>query len=187
MRPSRGMAQRPARVRADSEAAFEQLYAKSFDRVAAYLVARADRELAADALARTFEIAWRRLADVPDDPVPWLIGVARNVLSELWRARGRREGLLDRISSATSQFAIVDSADAVVDRETALAALAQLNRTEQETLLLVAWDGLSARQAAAVVGCTENAFAVRLSRARARLVAAIEAQQPTADMIEERP
>jgi len=46
-------------------ARFENIYRKHFDRVAAYLLARADRDLAADALSRTFEVAWRRIADVP--------------------------------------------------------------------------------------------------------------------------
>ena len=31
-------------------------------------------------VAETFLVAWRRLDDVPeDDPVPWLLAVARNV------------------------------------------------------------------------------------------------------------
>jgi hypothetical protein len=41
-----------------SERRFERLYTQHFDRVAAFLLARADRDSAADGLARTFEIAW---------------------------------------------------------------------------------------------------------------------------------
>jgi len=187
VRPFRGVARLPVDEPTPPETAFERLYVESFDRVGAYLLARADAGLAADALSRTFEIAWRRIADVPDDPIPWLIGCARNVLSELRRARGRRDGLVERIAAGESHLTVADPADAVVDRVVAVEALAQLDPSERETLLLVAWDGLSARQAAEVVGCTEGAFAVRLSRARARLVAAIELQQPSTDLIEERP
>ena len=187
MRPFPDVARQPGDDPVHPEAVFEQLYADSFDRVAAYPLARSDPALAGDALSLTFEIAWRRLADLPDDPIPWLIGCARNVLSELRRARGRRDGLLERIATGAPHLAVVDPADAVVDRAVAVTALAQLNPAELETLLLVAWDGLTTRQAAEVVGCTEGAFAVRLSRARARLVAAVEDQQPTTSMIEEMP
>jgi RNA polymerase sigma-70 factor (ECF subfamily) len=50
-----------------------------------------------------------------------------------------------------------------------LRALADLAVAEREAVLLVAWDGLSNREAAAVFGCSAHAFEVRLSRARARL------------------
>jgi DNA-directed RNA polymerase specialized sigma24 family protein len=40
-----------------------------------------------DVVAETFLIAWRRLDDVPvDDPLPWLLAVARNV----WLDQRRR-------------------------------------------------------------------------------------------------
>ena len=50
-----------------------------------------------------------------------------------------------------------------------LTALAELSELEREAVLLVAWDGLANRDAAAVAGCSLRAFEVRLSRARARL------------------
>ena len=56
-----------------------------------------------------------------------------------------------------------------IERATAVAALAELSNLEREALLLVAWDGLSNADAAVVAGCTQRAFEVRLSRARARL------------------
>ncbi len=38
----------------------------------AYTLCRAEVEVARDAAAaETFLVAWRRLADVPDDPLPW--------------------------------------------------------------------------------------------------------------------
>ena len=40
---------------------FERLYELHFKRVAAYLLARSGPDLAADALSRTFEVAWRRI------------------------------------------------------------------------------------------------------------------------------
>jgi RNA polymerase sigma-70 factor (ECF subfamily) len=77
---------------------FERLYEQHFERVAGYLLARTGRDSAAEALARTFEIAWRRLPDVPVEPLPWLLGVARRVLAEQRRAQGRRNALIKRIA-----------------------------------------------------------------------------------------
>jgi RNA polymerase sigma-70 factor (ECF subfamily) len=59
-----------------------------------------------------------------------------------------------------------------------LTALAELTALERESLLLVAWDGLTTRDAARVAGCSVRAFEVRLSRARARLARAITATSP---------
>jgi RNA polymerase sigma-70 factor (ECF subfamily) len=74
-------------VERDETQRFERLYEEYFGRVAAYLLSRADRTFAEDALARTFEVAWRRIADVPADPLPWLLGVARRVLADLRRGQ----------------------------------------------------------------------------------------------------
>jgi hypothetical protein len=49
---------------------FEDIYREHFDRIAAYLLARADRDLAAEALSRTFEVAWRQIVNVPGEPLP---------------------------------------------------------------------------------------------------------------------
>jgi DNA-directed RNA polymerase specialized sigma24 family protein len=78
---------------------FERLYAQNFDRVAAYLLARTDRETAADALASTFELVWRRIADVPTEPLPWLLGVARRVLANARRSASRQAALVRSLSS----------------------------------------------------------------------------------------
>jgi RNA polymerase sigma-70 factor (ECF subfamily) len=52
-------------------------------------------------------------------------------------------------------------------------ALASLSAGDREVLMLVAWEGLEARRAAVVVGCSPRAFAMRLHRARRRLARAI--------------
>jgi RNA polymerase sigma-70 factor (ECF subfamily) len=146
---------------------FEAIYREHFERVAAYLLARADRDVAADALSRTFEIAWRRIDDVPGEPLPWLLGVARKVLSEARRGQGRRDALVERIGADLE--AAPDYFDAFVERQRALAALARLSAPQREVLLLIAWDGLSQREAAVALGCSRGAVALRLYRARASL------------------
>jgi RNA polymerase sigma-70 factor (ECF subfamily) len=50
-----------------------------------------------------------------------------------------------------------------------------LSDADREALLLTAWEGLDARQAAAAVGCSTGTFTVRLHRARRRLEQALAA------------
>jgi RNA polymerase sigma factor (sigma-70 family) len=151
---------------------FERIYQRHFSRVAAYLLARTDQDSAADALSRTFEIAWRRLPDVPAESVGWLLEVARRVLADQRRARSRRDALAVRITES----AVVESEDhlgTMVARETVLGAIADLTPFQQEALLLIAWDGLSEREAAAMLGCSRGAFALRMYRARKQLSTAL--------------
>jgi predicted DNA-binding protein (UPF0251 family) len=56
-------------------------------------------------------------------------------------------------------------------------ALMSLTESDRETLLLTAWEGLSPIEAAAALGCSRNAYAVRLHRARRRLAAALNRQE----------
>lgn len=184
-----------ARVRGDV-ARFERLYDEHFERVAAYLLARVERDAAADALAATFEVAWRRIADVPAQELPWLLGVARRVLANARRSRARQAALVERMASATRSIAGAEE-DAGDAAELA-GAIAQLTSSQQEALLLIAWDGLSEREAALAVGCSRTAFAARLHRARTRVRAAMAPPErgrekaptqptrfPTANSIEE--
>lgn len=155
-------------LQAAARRAFERVYERSFDRVAAYVLARADRSDAADVVARTFEIAWRRRAHMPEDPLPWLLGIARRVLAEGRRADRRRGALIERIG-AHSRVSVDGHEDAVASRRAVVQALSGLTPNQLEALLLTAWDGLSEKQAAAALGCSRSAVAVRLHRARRRL------------------
>jgi RNA polymerase sigma-70 factor, ECF subfamily len=120
----------------------------------------------ADAIAaETMTIAWRRLADVPnDDPLPWLYATARNLLLADARRSNRRTRLRDVEDLAPAPE--VRQLDPQLER-----ALRSLRPTDREALLLVAWEDLTPAQAARVVGVTATAFRVRLLRARRRLKA----------------
>lgn len=48
-------------------------------------------------------------------------------------------------------------------------ALARLSRGDREVLLLSAWEGLAADEAAVMLGISPSAYRKRLSRARRRL------------------
>ena len=55
------------------------------------------------------------------------------------------------------------------EAEVVLAAMAELRPKDREILLLAAWEGLSHAEIGTVIGCSENASAIRLHRARQRL------------------
>ncbi|MFC6086561.1 RNA polymerase sigma factor [Sphaerisporangium aureirubrum] len=156
---------------ADDEARrFTSMYDECRQRVWAYVVSRAGRQIADEVVSETFAIAWRRLDDVPEPALPWLLGTARNVLRDTIRSEARREALRAELRSWTEG----DVAEQVTERLGVLAALAELPEEDREILILVAWQGLSPRDAAHVVGCSPATFRVRLHRARRRLAQRME-------------
>lgn len=147
----------------------EGLFTAHAAAVRAYARRRVDRVAADDAVSEVFVIAWRRLEDVPDDALPWLLGCARNVLSHQRRRSRRDLALFDRLTAQPAPGSSLAGDHALV------AALAQLSNRDREVLLLIAWEGLEPAQAARVLGCSRDALAVRLHRARKRLAAALKA------------
>jgi RNA polymerase sigma factor (sigma-70 family) len=161
------------------EQRFTTLWTQHGPAVMAYALRHVDCDTAQDVVAETFLVAWRRLGSVPDDPLPWLLVVARNTIANLRRS-GRRQM---RVTAELERFQQVaePAADAEVlatQRTAVLTQLAALSPKEREALLLIAWDGLTPQQAARVAGCSLPAFHVRLYRARRRLHADGEAETP---------
>jgi RNA polymerase sigma-70 factor (ECF subfamily) len=152
---------------------FTTMYDDCRQRVWAYVVSRAGRQIADEVVSETFAIAWRRLDDLPESPLPWLLGVARNVLRDNIRAQVRRESFAAEQRSWGEPRG-ADIAENVAERLAVLRAMALLPEDDREILILVAWQGLTPRDAAKVVGCTPTALRVRLHRARKRLVVLVE-------------
>jgi RNA polymerase sigma factor (sigma-70 family) len=159
---------------------FEALFREHYPAVRAYASRRAPTEMAQDAIAETFLIAWRRFDDVPSDPLPWLYGVARRVLANQRRSAGRGTALEEKLASAASPDGHDDLTEQVGDAELMRFALARLSEQDRETLMLVAWEGLDGARAARVAGCSRGTFAVRLHRARSRLANEIQTQEQPA-------
>ena len=159
-------------------ARFERVRALTLDRVTGYVRNRVPPDEAADVVSETYLVAWRRRAELPDDALPWLLVVARNTLSQHRRGDGRNAALtaeLERLHHLWSAIE-TDVAAEVTERIVVLAALGSLSPADREVLVLAVWDGLPARQAALVLGCSPATFTVRLHRARSRLARAMTAQ-----------
>jgi RNA polymerase sigma-70 factor (ECF subfamily) len=122
-----------------------------------------------DAVSETFLTAWRRRDDLAkhEDPLPWLYGVARRVLANQRRAGRRRERLEAKLAGERAGADGVEPVESL--DQPVLRALRRLRPLDQEVLRLVAWEGLTPARIAAVLGCSANAAAIKLHRARKRL------------------
>jgi RNA polymerase sigma-70 factor, ECF subfamily len=158
------------------EPRFEALYWRHQRDLAAFIRRRVPVDAVEDVLAETFVVAWRRLDDIPTEERPWLYGVARNVIRNTFRAEARQRALHVRIADDVGTTTTGDGRfdDAIASRADLVHAWNQLSETEQEVIALVAWDGLGNAEAAQVLGVTTSAFAVRLFRARRRLLHLLE-------------
>lgn len=153
---------------ADRTARFERLYATTFPEIAGYIRRRCGGAEADDVLAQVFTVAWRRLDHIPSPPQDrlWMFGVARKTLADAERSARRRQRLGVRLATeALVSGQAHRSPDCAAERVTA--ALATLRAADREALQLVLWDSLSHAEAAAVLGCSANAFEIRYRRARA--------------------
>jgi RNA polymerase sigma-70 factor (ECF subfamily) len=159
---------------------FGRLYREQGRAILAYALRRVeDREDAADVVAETFLIAWRRLAEVPPGMGArlWLYAVARRVIANLHRSERRRTRLGGRLAeSLRTELAThpVPNGEAAE----ALRAMGTLGGEDRELLLLVAWEGLSPSEAAKVLDISSLAARSRLHRARRRLRAQMEGDKP---------
>jgi RNA polymerase sigma factor (sigma-70 family) len=169
-----------------------ELFASHSRQVFGYVLRRVsvgdgtDVAVAQDVVGEVFLVAWRRIDEIPDDAVPWLLVTARHVLANTQRAAGRRRRLADALAGVERVAAASPAAeDVALARADMIAALRQLSPAEREAVLLVAWDGLSVTGAARVAGCSTHAFEVRLSRARARLERILSASACSPSLVNE--
>ena len=155
---------------ATTRARFEEIFFAHADVVLAYALRRSDPDTAQEVVAETFTVAWRRMGEVPDPALPWLLGTARKVLANTRRADARQHELRLRLEREPGS----EQGDRTRDVDAALAArdaLASLPPAEREAMELLAWEGLSPVEAALVLGCSRRVIAVRVHRARKKLKA----------------
>jgi RNA polymerase sigma-70 factor (ECF subfamily) len=141
-----------------------------------YVTRRIGQEPADDVVAETFLVAFRQRASFRDDArdcLPWLYGIATNLVGRHWRTEVRQLRLLARTGADPVTEAFTDRVDAAVTadgaRERLAAALAGLPPGQRDALLLVAWAGLTYDQAALAIGVPLGTVQSRVSRARRRL------------------
>ena len=164
------------RAAAGDTAAFGTIFERHATTVYNYCFRRTGNWAQAEELtAIVFLEAWRRRTQVQlerDEAIPWLLGVATNVLRNLRRSQRRHRAALERLPrERVADFAA--DVDARLDDErqmrATLRALDKLSRSDQDVLALCVWEELTYEQAALALGIPVGTVRSRLSRARARL------------------
>ncbi|MGW4941940.1 RNA polymerase sigma factor [Actinoplanes sp. NPDC004185] len=166
-----------ARIRAGDPETFGQLFSDHAQAVYRHVVRSTGNWSAAeDIVSLTFLEAWRlrgKLRPDGDSVLPWLLGIAVNVLRNNRRAARRHAAALVRLPPAE---AMPDFADELVNRmrdseqlAAATAALDRLRPAEREVFTLCVWSGLDYAQTAEALGVPVGTVRSRLSRARAKL------------------
>jgi RNA polymerase sigma-70 factor (ECF subfamily) len=119
-----------------------------------------------DLVEETLIVVWRRIDSVPSDAeLPWMLGVARNVLRNARRSKNRRSAFESRLAPTPDD---ASAEEQVIADDSVRNALASLPDDDREILLLNAWDGLDTHALGAYFVISTNAAAVRLSRAQHR-------------------
>ena len=146
------------------EIAFATIYERHYGAIHAYASRRVGSDAADEVTAETFLVAWRRFDAMPAVPLPWLYGVARNVVlrhhDKAHRQTLAREAAGREIPGPFTE----DAGDPAIWE-----AWNRLRAPDREVLALIAWEELTVAEAAQVLGCPAAQFSVRLFRARRRL------------------
>jgi RNA polymerase sigma-70 factor, ECF subfamily len=161
----------------DERARFERFYLSHYDAILAYALRRVAREDAADVVAETFLVAWRRRDQTPNGSAErlWLYGIARRIVSNQARGQRRYERLGERLREQ-AQTAGAPGDDSALGLREVAEAFARLSLPDRELLTLVGGEGLSAAEVALVLGCSAATARVRLHRARARFARELRRQ-----------
>ena len=151
-----------------------------FDRhapsLAAYATRRVGAAAAKDVVADTFRIALeQRSAFDPRRGAEraWLYGIATNLIRRHWRSEERR--LRTQASSVAAArpvdplLDLVDAVDARRSYERVIEAVIRLDPDDRDLLVLVAWEGMTSAEVAAVLGVPAGTVRSRLHRIRAGL------------------
>jgi len=165
-------------------AKFEALYEANYKPIYAYVYRRVPHPSSdvQDVVSEVFATAWRRISDLPSAPQDrlWLFGVAHNCLLEHHRRLSRRLRLLSHLGAQPNRVQLLETAVDPLHLRVR-AALQELRPLDREVILLVYWDGLSHVEAASVLGCSVNAVALRVKKAKARLETNLGFSSPAAN------
>jgi RNA polymerase sigma factor (sigma-70 family) len=162
---------------------FRAIFAENARPLLAYALRRTTSPAdAADVVADTMLVAWRRIDQVPngDEARLWLYGVARRVLANGRRGEQRRERLAERLAQFVER-AVADAVEPVVVNDALHQALDSLQLLDAEIIRLIAWEGLSPAEVAMVLDMPAATVRTRLHRARRKLRTQMEAIETTTE------
>jgi len=141
-----------------------------------YLMRRVGRTTAEPLLGDVFHTAFEiraRFDPARSSALPWLYGIASNLLQKHHRTEGRRLRATARLATEplpeTGGVQAVEAACTRRQLERVAARIDELPATERDVLLLFAWEGLSYPQIAEALEVPVGTIRSRLHRARGKL------------------
>jgi RNA polymerase sigma-70 factor (ECF subfamily) len=171
------LAEQPEADSASHDEWFEDAWRDHAAAVFGYAARRVGRSQAPDIVEDTFMVVWRQRASRPSISLPWLLGIARNLVHEASRQSQRGDRLIEAIvRQPRVETSDQDPAELSARANQAREALLELRESDREALMLCAWEGLATKDAAAALGISHAAFRVRHHRARRRLEALMGAK-----------
>lgn len=162
---------------------FKELYARLSTVIFAFAARALSPEQAKDVVNETFAAVWRKRNDLPlnrDERARWVIGVGKNqVLQEKQRVQRKHHDnrFIHEHAQESSQNISPDIADSVAGSLQARWVWQQLTPAEQELVNLAFVRGLADSAGAGMLGLTVTAYTTRVSRARHRIAALLEASE----------
>jgi DNA-directed RNA polymerase specialized sigma24 family protein len=157
---------------------FATIFDRHYAAVHRYLARRA-RAQADDLASMTFVVAFERRGSFRTDSasaLPWLFGIATNLLHERHRVELRERGALSLLGGvqveAVQSFCLIGGDGDHTDQ--LAQALATLDSARLDVLLLYAWEELSYEEIAEALSVPLGTVRSRLARARAHLRSQLE-------------
>jgi RNA polymerase sigma factor (sigma-70 family) len=165
----------------DEPAQFGEIFDRHAEAIFRYLARRIGPDDASDLLADVFLAAFearsRYASDFPS-ALPWLYGIAANLLRKHFRRRAGELKMLDRLVGQSQPNDHVDMVADGVDAQLQVRAMAklldELPPGERDVLLLYAWEALTYEEIANALAIPVGTVRSRLNRTRRRLRAAVD-------------
>ncbi len=153
-------------------ARFGELFDRHFTTVFRYLARRVGTVEAEDLAAEVFVVAFRRRFDYDvgrASALPWLYGIATNLLRRHRRSEQRRMAALNRVTHAEASpfedrlLAELEATDLACRVG---AALLRMRARDRDALVLHAWERLSYQEVSEALGVPVGTVRSRIHRAR---------------------
>jgi RNA polymerase sigma-70 factor (ECF subfamily) len=163
---------------------FAELYERYTARLHRYVARRVGADTADDVVAETFLIAFRlreRYDPARGDALPWLYGIASNLIARQRRSETRMYRAYARTGTDPVMEPYLEAdARVVADgyRGPLARALARLSAKDRDVLLLIAWGELSYEQVAEALNIPVGTVRSRLNRARRKVKSALDEINP---------
>jgi RNA polymerase sigma factor (sigma-70 family) len=166
---------------------FAVIFDRHYVAVHRYL-SRRSRAQADDLASMTFVVAFERRGSFrpsSTSALPWLFGIATNLMHERHRVERREWGAISLLAS--EQFDAVEGRAAGDDdhADELTQALAALDSAQLDVLLLYAWEELSYEEIAEALSVPLGTVRSRLARARAHVRSRLEPTSTNPDPSEE--